>query len=114
MSADQSNLPTWLDEPCPPWCARVHDEGDHPEDRVHQGEPSIVPAVLLRDSPTLADDRREVPGEVLAQAMRALGSSRTWVLICEPEDVTSMTMLDASSAGELADALRRVVDELEE
>lgn len=39
------SAPTWLDEPCPPWCARVHQEQDHPEDRYHQSEPSIFTGV---------------------------------------------------------------------
>lgn len=39
------SAPTWLDEPCPPWCARVHLEEDHPEDRYHQSEPSIFGGV---------------------------------------------------------------------
>ena len=42
----QKPKPTWLNEPCPPWCTRGHEEDDHPEDRYHCSEPSYVAAII--------------------------------------------------------------------
>lgn len=39
--------PTWLRGACPRWCAREHQESDLPDDRYHQSDPTLVPAILV-------------------------------------------------------------------
>jgi hypothetical protein len=45
-AGDDPRLPSWLTEQCPSWCARDHREHDHPEDRYHQSEASLLPGVV--------------------------------------------------------------------
>ncbi len=42
---EHEDRPRWLAEPCPAWCTREHRDADHPEDRYHQSEASIVVGV---------------------------------------------------------------------
>ena len=44
-TASRAARPPWSKQPCPPWCTREHAADDHPEDRYHQSEPSILPVV---------------------------------------------------------------------
>lgn len=45
-TAGRREHPTWLAERCPDWCVRDHAEDDHPDDRYHQSEGSLVPGVV--------------------------------------------------------------------
>ncbi len=45
MVARQTHRPYWLKRACPSWCVATHEDGDHPEDRIHW--PDDSPPVLL-------------------------------------------------------------------
>ena len=91
--------PSWLDEACPRWCTRDHREEDHPEDRYHQGEPSVFTAV--------AGSGDGAPPGASLQPMalgvrigRQVGEERTWLLV-EPIDgrrPRAVLSLDAAQA----------------
>jgi len=101
MAVGKSERPSWLNEDCPPWCAREHHEGDHPEDRLHSSEPVHVP-VVLRESLLVQTARAT---ELLVQQLCALGDGDTWVLVCEPEDARHGMLLSSNSARALRAAL---------
>lgn len=107
MTVPREERPSWLQETCPRWCTRTHDEGDHPDDRVHQGEAVVVPAVLLRAALVTEADAAE-SAEIVVRRLRAVGSTATWVQVTEAEDTRRMLMIDEATAGRLAAALRRV------
>jgi hypothetical protein len=46
VSSEQA-LATWQSEPCPSWCARVHHDDDHPDDRYHDSTQLQVPSILM-------------------------------------------------------------------
>jgi len=108
--AEQDHRPEWLSEDCPPWCRREHHESDHPEDRIHQSEPTWVPVVLRRSPLLTHDDDPGEGAELMVQSSRAVGSDQIWVLICESEDTRSMLLLSLESARRLAVVLTEVVE----
>ncbi|WP_232678050.1 hypothetical protein [Nocardioides sp. R-C-SC26] len=103
-SLRQSPPPSWLDEPCPSWCARVHAEDDHPEDRIHRAPPVFVPGVLAQVDP---DTLERVPeaGTLLVQRTQHLSDPTPWILVTETEDVGRQLLMSEQVARQLADAL---------
>lgn len=76
----RSSTPTWLDEPCPSWCARAHREDDHPEDRYHQSEPSFFTGVAgTGDEVPLTASL--TPLTLGIRIGRHLGEQSAWVVI---------------------------------
>lgn len=72
--------PTWLTEGCPAWCTREHRQLDHPDDRYHRSEASIVPGVVAA--------RPSVPISASLQGLdlvvwlgRYVGEAVEWVVI---------------------------------
>lgn len=45
MNIEQSRA-SWQAEPCPPWCVREHHDNDHPDDRYHDSDTTLVSAVM--------------------------------------------------------------------
>ncbi|WP_182377222.1 hypothetical protein [Nocardioides sp. WS12] len=75
-----SSTPTWLDEPCPPWCVRAHLEDDHPEDRYHQSEPSFFAGVAgAGDQVPLTASL--TPLTLTIRIGRHVGEATPWVVI---------------------------------
>lgn len=93
--------PTWLTEPCPPWCVRDHAESDHAEDRYHQSEGSWVAALMEDATPGPAVARTT---DLVVRLVRRLGEATTWVRVEEAEGALSLR-LSAGSALRLADAI---------
>lgn len=92
--------PSWQAAPCPPWCARVHTEEDHPEDRYHQSEPSVVAAVAGRgdDIPVTASLR---PVSLAVRAGRYVDGDLTWLVVEPLEQRAPRLVVTAETAGAL-------------
>ncbi len=75
-----SSSPTWLDEPCPPWCVRDHEEDDHPEDRYHQSEPSLF-AAIAGSGDQVPMTASLAPLTLGIHLGRHVGETRAWVVI---------------------------------
>lgn len=91
------SAPTWLVEPCPWWCARTHEEDDHPEDRYHQSEPAMLPALAgAADTVPVTDSIESL--DLLIRRGRYVGESLEWVLIEPAEAVRPRLMLTIESA----------------
>lgn len=106
MTAGQRNRPEWQTEDCPPWCAREHLDTDHPEDRIHQTEPLIVPA--LRRRSLLPEDRPQRTDIEAMLAARVGDNSPLWILIGEGEE-SALLVIDEMTARRLVDTLRALL-----
>jgi len=80
----QREQPTWLREQCPGWCVRVHREDDHPEDRYHQSEGSVLPGVVATH-PTIPLTASMEGLDLIIWAGRYVGESDAWLVI-EPTE----------------------------
>ncbi|WP_215817339.1 hypothetical protein [Pimelobacter sp. 30-1] len=96
--------PSWLEEPCPRWCTREHREEDHPDDRYHQSEAELVPAV--------AGSGEAVPLTATLAATtlgvrvgRHVGDDLTWLVVEALEAPRPRLVLTTESAGALHRAL---------
>ncbi|WGX97977.1 DUF6907 domain-containing protein [Nocardioides sp. L-11A] len=103
----ESSRPTWLDEPCPSWCLREHDEDDHPEDREHRGEPVDLAVVATGEDAVPVTDAL-APLDLIVQLHRRVGAPVEWVSIEPAEARQPRLALTRGSARALATALRRV------
>jgi hypothetical protein len=83
--------PSWQTTRCPSWCTRVHHEDDHPEDRIHQDDGIVIPALLADVDPV---DLRKVPRatELVVQRTQALDDPQVWVFIGEPESARRLVI----------------------
>jgi hypothetical protein len=84
--------PSWQRAPCPAWCTRVHLEDDHPEDRLHQDDGVVIPAILADVDPV---DLRKVPFAtelVVQRSQTMVGDLQVWVLIGEAETSRRLTL----------------------
>lgn len=102
---DDGARASWLDGPCPSWCVREHAEDDHPEDRYHQSEPSILPAVAgSGDTVPVTASLRSLT--LAARAGRYADDDLTWVVVESLEDQQPRMVLTADTARRLVRALR--------
>jgi hypothetical protein len=92
--------PTWLTEPCPPWCARDHREQDHPEDRYHQSAASIAP-VIASTLPTVPLTASLEPIDLVVRIGRYVGDLAEWVAIEPLELVQPRLVLTVESTRQL-------------
>jgi hypothetical protein len=81
---------------CPPWCARDHRAGLHPDDQ-HHASPSRRVA-LVTGSPVLDPDDLAVAGAVVARLVRRTHSRLTWLEVVSEEgrDIRMVTTLDSA------------------
>jgi hypothetical protein len=101
MAADEQSRPKWLDEQCPSSCDRIHEESDHPEDRFHQAEPTVLPSIVRRS--LLPEDRPEAC-ELLVMPVALTDRPRPWIVLHESEGRSGL-ILDRATAQRLQDAL---------
>ena len=102
---DPAGRPSWLTSPCPSWCTRPHREHDHPEDRRHQADGVVIPAVLGRVDPGGLSLGAQ-PGEIVVQRVRDLpASAPTWWVVAESELARTPLVLSHESAARLRSAL---------
>ncbi|MBX3099925.1 MAG: hypothetical protein KF761_10130 [Salinibacterium sp.] len=74
--------PSWQADACPPWCRGDHEEGDHPDDRVHRSDSVAVPIVARRTWFEGAGIRREALGTEFEVALsRVDGEQETWLYV---------------------------------
>lgn len=107
MTAPQQ--PTWLAEPCPTWCARAHEEADHPEDRFHQSSVALIAVVAgPRSVPPNALLR---PTELSVRLGRYAGQTQTWVTLAPIEGTTPALVLTAESGRTVAEAIQGVLSQ---
>ena len=100
---------SWLQEACPPWCVRRHQEEDLEDDREHQGVVWEVPAVLVsRTFPEFGRLVEAVESTTLdGVRQRRVGSDEEWVFIGDDRHRLDMSV---ESARRLVDALSRSVE----
>lgn len=100
--------PSWLTEPCPPWCECDHHGQDHPVDRLHASDASSVP-VIERARVVDACTGEVVPvlqaSEATIMAVQAVGYGDVWISLS-----TETHQLEVSL--ESLQRLRRPVAEL--
>ncbi len=89
--------PSWLVEPCPSWCAREHEETDHPEDRYHQSDPAVVPAIASTVvSVPVTASFEEV--DLVIRRCRYVADSVEWMAIEGLKSVEPRLVLTSDSA----------------
>ncbi|UKJ65402.1 hypothetical protein H1Q78_08945 [Cellulosimicrobium cellulans] len=73
--------PSWQVDDCPPWCAVVHEESDHPHDRKHVSAEIAVPVAALAEHAPPGGDRRDEwrATELVLSLHRRDASHETWV-----------------------------------
>lgn len=103
--------PAWPGEPCPPWCTREHTAGDHPEDRYHQSEPSILP-VVAGSGDTVPVTASLRPLTLAVRLGRHSGDDRTWLVVEALEEPRPRIVLTADAARLLLGALVEQLDAL--
>ena len=98
----------WPAAPCPDWCARLHEDGEPPEDSFHHSIATLVPATLVSsDTRSRAAGLREQ--DVALTLSRNARDVAEWVTI-EPTGVTGPHLaLTVESARGLADDLARLL-----
>lgn len=110
-SAAHSPRPSWLTAPCPAWCVRQHAEDDHPEDRYHQSEPAIVPAVVGTGDavPVTTTLRAET---LVVRTGQYADDARVWLTVEPLEGRRPHVVLTPGSARSLVRALQEQLDGL--
>jgi len=95
MNGEES--PTWLDEQCPAWCARPHREDDHPEDRYHQSDPSIFPAVA-GPGDQVPITASLSPTNLSIRVGRYVGEASAWIAVESLDEVQPRIVLAEPAA----------------
>ncbi|MFC7925166.1 DUF6907 domain-containing protein [Microbacterium laevaniformans] len=106
--------PSWLVEPCPPWCHEDHADQDHPVDRYHQSRQILVPVVAPKratvEDVSASSDRAVESDEMAVLALQPVGqTSHTWVAMVGEHRFLEVTL---ESAVRLHAALGEILDEL--
>lgn len=105
--------PSWQEEPCPTWCPGEHEEDDLDPDRKHRSEEICVPVVRVPRSPATPERRQEqVAAEVVVVAYQQQGEARPIVSIGLTEDARVCLDIRGESVDGLAEALRRLQEQL--
>ena len=106
--------PTWLREACPAWCARDHRERDHPEDRYHQSEASVL-QVIADVSPSVRSlgTPRWTEVELVVRLGQQVGTSTAWFMIEAAEQAQPRLLLTPGSARLLDDEIRVQLESLD-
>jgi hypothetical protein len=81
---------------CPPWCAREHRPGLHPDDQHHASRSRRV--ALVTGDPVLDPDDLAVPDAVVARLVRRTHSQLTWLEVVSEEgrDIRMVATLDSA------------------
>ena len=106
--------PSWQSSPCPRWCSRDHEEGDSDGDRDHQSEAVYLPVIrLTRGFPHGQPPFRELVADyVVVGTFQAQNDSRPIITVGLLEDGRVNLELRDESAERLAEALRRVLEQV--
>ncbi|HVK29747.1 MAG TPA: hypothetical protein VM575_15520 [Nocardioides sp.] len=104
--------PPWPDAPCPPWCTREHAADDHPEDRYHQSEPTLLP-VVAGSGDTVPVTASLRPLTLAVRIGRYADDDRTWLVIEALEAPRPRMVLAAEAARALVRGLLDQLDALD-
>ncbi|HWJ08411.1 MAG TPA: hypothetical protein VNS46_03490 [Nocardioides sp.] len=103
-AAARAAWPSWAGGPCPPWCVREHGEDDHPEDRYHQSEPSILSVVAgTGDTVPVTASLRSLT--LAVRTGRYAGEELAWLVVEALEGPQPRLLLTADAARALARGL---------
>jgi hypothetical protein len=107
---DGQSRPTWLTEPCPAWCTRVHLEADHPEDRYHQSTATFIPAIVgVRDTVPVTASLEEL--DLTVWIGRYVGDIVEWAVVEPVEQRQPRLILSVESARALTRGLAEQLDQ---
>lgn len=107
MNIEQSRA-TWQAEPCPPWCVREHHDDDHPDDRYHDSEATLIPAVVAeRDLPGGPGRYTRETTELAIVTSRHDDSPDLITFIGRGDRADQQLIMTPESAAHLATALTR-------
>lgn len=100
--------PSWLDEPCPTWCAGLHDEAEQPADRRHASYHPTVPVIRIddRDTDQQTPRRFVAADEFELVRHRQVGDAEEWVYLGDGEGSGQRLEITIESARRLARALQ--------
>lgn len=96
--------PSWLSNPCPPWCSTEHQETDPPADRFHQSATRLI-AVIEGSEPSSAEAGSAQASEVALTATSTASDPEIWISIRNQEYPQHGIELTLESAARLNRAL---------
>lgn len=106
----KASKPSWLTEPCPPWCVVDHGLQVIEADRRHEAEAVAVP-VIVRQPPrcTTIGQRPSsaTVDEVDLAIFRDVDGDETWVVIADGTQSIEFTLESASRVSLALDELLR-------
>ncbi len=109
MPTPSDGRPSWLEEECPAWCTRAHHEDDHPEDRYHQDDGTIVPSIVaVLECRTMR--RVAHPEELVIQRSQWPNDPQVWVSVTATESSTHSLTVAIDCVPLLLTALRAGLD----
>jgi hypothetical protein len=94
---------------CPPWCARDHESGTHPDDQHHASVRLRVPVVA--GHPAIEPDDLAAPDAVVVRLLRRTHSDLTWLEVRSEEGPGVRLVTTLESARRLLAVLHRLVVE---
>ena len=107
---DLQVTPSWLAEGCPAWCTREHHEDDHPEDRRHQSDGTLI---AVHESTTAIPVGSARSVEVAAYLDQPVAEGTCWLRVESLDSPRMRLALTAESARSLAGLLGGLLDRLE-
>lgn len=107
MNIEQSRA-SWQTEPCPSWCVREHQDDDHPDDRYHDSDTTVVSAVMAdRDRGGGSGSWTHETAELAIVTSRYDDSTQLITFIGRDDRPDQHLIMTPESAGRLAQALTR-------
>lgn len=107
-TSHQREQPEWPAEPCPGWCVREHDRLDHPDDRYHQSEASLVSGeAATRFTIPLTASLEEL--DLVVWVGRYAGECDDWLVIEPTEQPEPRLLITLETARGLLDQLSEQV-----
>ena len=107
---DVQVTPSWLAEGCPAWCTREHHEDDHPEDRRHQSDGTLI---AVHESTTAIPVGSARSVEVAAYLDQPVAEGTCWLRVESLDSPGMRLALTVESARSLTGLLGGLLDRLE-
>jgi hypothetical protein len=95
---------------CPAWCRRHHGRADHPEDRLHQSDPLLVPVVL--GDLHLSHGAGARADSLVLRLVQPVDASTAWLEAVPEEGRSAYLLVTAESARRLAEAMTSLLARL--
>lgn len=93
-----NDKPTWLQEPCPPWCTGDHSGQDFVVDRHHESPLMTIPVIQqITVWPAVDAEPRHLldAGELVLVLTRPVGGDETFVVIADERTRLQVTVESA-------------------